>query len=293
MPLLKDKKYYSILAEMRPECKGESKSGNCYNLRMAELDLKKVLEFTEQLILKEGDYLMRNWHDAGKLDFHDAIDFSTKHDCDIEERYFQALKKEFPAHAFWGEEDASKRDTNNDYIWYADPIDGTKYFARTVPMFTTLLALTYKAEPVVGVVYDPVSKQLFSAAKGLGTKLNGKEIKVNDQRPLKDQIMSLEIGEEDTDWEDKKLLELKKRCGRIRIMGNASLSICWSVLGSLGGYVDLFGMADHDKKQDLQAPFLIASEAGMVVEEFKLGNKTKCICVLPHLAEELKQIILD
>ena len=60
---------------------------------------------------------------------------------------------------------------------------------------------------------------------------------------------------------------------------------------ALGGYIDLFGMYDHGKKQDLIAPITIAKEAGMTVKEVRVGAKNKFYCVYPSLAQEVEDIL--
>lgn len=254
-------------------------------------NLKPMLKFAEDLCLKKGKFLLSQWNNVGQLEFKDSIDFTTKYDKQVEKEIYDEIKNRYPDHGFFGEEHASLRNTNSDYVWFSDPVDGTKYYGRQVPMFTTILGLTYKNKPVLGVVYNPSSNQIYSGAKDLGSFLNHNPLKVSHKTNLIDSIISMELGSEDKEWESEKLEEIRNKAGRIRILGNATLSICWSLQGALAGYVDLFGMYDHDKKQDLIAPLSIAKEAGMEIREIKIGNKNKIICVLPNLANELEKII--
>lgn len=257
------------------------------------IDLNETLKFAEKLCREKGDYLLSVWEDIGPLEFHDNIDFSTKYDLSVEREVYKEIKSKYPTHGFLGEEDSSLVDKSREYIWYVDPIDGTKYFGRQVPLFTTIMGLTYKNEPVMGVVYNPSSKQLYSAAKGVGAFLNGKQFKISDTgKSLKDSIMALELGDEDRTWEDDKISKILSKGGRIRVFGNATLSICWSLQEALGGYVDLFGMYDHGKKQDLMAPLAIAKEAGMVVKELIIEGKNKLYAVYPSLTDEVEEILL-
>lgn len=261
---------------------------------MVMFDYQQALKFAEELCQVKGDYLLSVWEDIGTLEFHDSIDFSTKYDKQVEQDVYEAVKKRFPDHGFLGEEDESLRNESADFVWYVDPIDGTKYFGRQVPLFTTIMGLTYRGEPVLGVVYNPSSKQLYSAAKGLGAFLNGKKLEITDERKkLKDSIMALELGSEEREWEEKKVLAFLSQAGRIRVFGNATLSISWALQGALGGYVDIFGMFDHGKKQDLVAPLVIAQEAGMTVKELQIAGKTKLYAVYPSLVEEVEAILAN
>lgn len=254
-------------------------------------DLKTALKFAEALGVKSGKKLLSGLKDIGSLECKDSIDFSTKYDKSVEREMWHAITTKYPQDGFVGEEDKSLHKNSGEYVWYVDPVDGTKYFGRQVPMFTTVVGLTYKDSPVLGVVYNPSSNQLYSGAVGVESFINNKQIKAGSKTKLKESILALELGGEDKEWESKVISQFLKHLGRIRVFGNATLSICWSLQGALAGYVDLFGMLDHDKKQDLIAPLAIAKEAGMEVREIKLGNKTKLICVIPSIADEVEKIV--
>ena len=257
-------------------------------------DYQKALKFAENLCREKGNFLLSVWEDIGELEFHDAIDFSTKYDKQIEKEVYDAIKKQYPEHGFFGEEYEQLRDEQSDFVWNVDPIDGTKYFGKQVPMFTTIMGLMYRNEPVLGVVYNPSSKQLYSGAKGIGSFLNGKNLSIKDEgKTLLDSIISLELGDEDKAWESKKVVNVLAKAGRVRIFGNATLIICWSLQGALSGYVDFFGMRDHGKKQDLVAPLAIAKEAGMVTKEISVGKKKKLFCVYPSLVNEIEKIFAE
>lgn len=254
-------------------------------------EIKKQLKFTESLVKEKGDYLLSVWDKIGKVEMHDPIDYSTKYDIQIEKEMLEAITSEYPDHGFFGEELTDIRDESKEFTWYADPIDGTKYFGRQVPMFTTILSLWDKQGGVVAAVYDPTVKELFSAARGLGAFINGIKISVDDGKKLNESIIALEVGDEDTDWEKNIIGNFLGSGCRVRIFGNATLSICWSLKSALMGYVDLFGMEDHDKKQDLAAPLLIAEEAGMLVKRVRINNKNKLYCCLPSLESEIMAML--
>jgi len=255
------------------------------------VNLKEALTFTEVLCKTKGTYLLSKWNEVGELEFHDSIDFTTKFDKQVEKEIYEEIRKKYPNHGFYGEELTELRDVDKYYVWHVDPVDGTKYFGRQVPLFTTVIGLTFKEEPILGVVYNPSSNQLYSGAKGLGSMLNGEKLSVVDGAKLKDSIIALELGDEDLLWEVEKIKEVLGKAGRVRVFGNATLSICWSLQNALGGYVDLFGMKDHGKWQDLIAPLIIAEEAGMKVKNIQVGKKTKLVCALPSIVQQLVEIL--
>lgn len=66
-------------------------------------------------------------------------------------------------------------------MWVCDPIDGTAQFASGVPVSTFSLALVHNGEPILGVIYNPFTKELYSAVKGSQAKLNNTFIKVSER----------------------------------------------------------------------------------------------------------------
>ena len=69
----------------------------------------------------------------------------------------------------------------NDPTWIIDPIDGTTNFVHGLPMIAISIALFIDSAPVVGIIYNPITEQLYTAVKGQGAFLNGSPIKVSGQ----------------------------------------------------------------------------------------------------------------
>jgi inositol-phosphate phosphatase/L-galactose 1-phosphate phosphatase/histidinol-phosphatase len=82
----------------------------------------------------------------------------------------------FPEHGILGEEYGAKN-AKADYVWVLDPIDGTKSFINGIPLFGTLIALTYRGIPVLGVIDQPILKERWVGAAGRKSTLNGKPIR--------------------------------------------------------------------------------------------------------------------
>lgn len=110
-------------------------------------------------------------------------------DKKINDLVLETLSKQFPDHGILAEE-GSKVD-GEDYIWICDPIDGTIPYLHGVPVSTFMLALTHKGKSVLGVIYDPFQKRLFTAEKDQGAFLNGKTIQVSDQRDIDKAFIGL------------------------------------------------------------------------------------------------------
>lgn len=91
----------------------------------------------------------------------------------------ETLRSEFPKYGWLSEEDVDDDDRlDQSVLWVIDPLDGTRDFINRNPEFAVSIALVVEKKPVVGVVYNPVTKELFYAAKGYGSHCNGKPIKV-------------------------------------------------------------------------------------------------------------------
>ncbi len=90
--------------------------------------------------------------------------------------------------------DNSKR-FGKEFVWIVDPIDGTKEFIQGIPQFTICIGLVRNGKPIVGVIYNPVTKELYWSIKGQGAYLNSKRIFVNQTAKLKDSKVSISINE--------------------------------------------------------------------------------------------------
>jgi len=86
------------------------------------------------------------------------------------------IRARFPAHGILGEEYGA-HNPEADYVWVLDPIDGTKSFISGIPLFGTLIALTYRGKPVLGVIDQPILKERWVGAIGRRSTLNGRPIK--------------------------------------------------------------------------------------------------------------------
>jgi len=111
----------------------------------------------------------------------------TQADIDVQNAIEAELNKHFPQYGFFAEELSDTElnsffEQNNSGYWCLDPIDGTSNFAATLPYFSISLALIINKETIVGLIYDPVRDECFTAIKGEGARLNGQPI-IRSQAP--------------------------------------------------------------------------------------------------------------
>ncbi|MDR4505168.1 MAG: inositol monophosphatase [Candidatus Scalindua sp.] len=167
----------------------------------------------------------------------------------VRERIF----KIFPEHGILGEEFGLK-ESDTDYYWCIDPLDGTSNFVRGIPLFAVSIALLHKNEPIVGVVYDPIHNNLFSALKGGGAFLNNVPLSTTN-KPLQEKLLFAVQSDYKEEIPGHMVRILKK--AKIRNVGVASLHICYVAAGWLDCYVD-----QKSSLWDIAAGSLILTEAG-------------------------------
>jgi histidinol-phosphatase len=101
----------------------------------------------------------------------------TQADREAEQAITRILRGAFPDHGFLGEEFGGEG--RQDRRWIVDPIDGTKNFIRGIPIWATLIALEEDGDVTAGVVYNPVTREMYTARRGGGAFLNGRPIHVS------------------------------------------------------------------------------------------------------------------
>lgn len=141
-------------------------------------------------------------------------------DRDAESTIKSILKREFPDHAFYGEEHG--REGEGDFLWLIDPIDGTKAFVRGYPMFSTQIALMHRGELVLGVSSAPEFSEIAWARVGGGAFLDGVPMRIattSDFGPgTAISIGNVKTLTRDSRWDV--LGDLIRRSGRIRGYGD-------------------------------------------------------------------------
>lgn len=196
-------------------------------------------------------------------------DIVTAADTEAEDCIVSALRARFPDHHIVGEEGGGQGApaASAPYHWFVDPIDGTVNFAAKLPHFCTSIALaTPDRQPLLGVVYDPTRRELFTAVKGRGAALNGQPLRVTQTAGLNDAVVSTGFPYDKHTNPDNNLKEwaafLKHIRGERRL-GSAALDLCYVAAGRLDGYWE-----QQLNPWDVMAGMLIAREAGGTVTDY-------------------------
>lgn len=198
-----------------------------------------------------------------------AFDFVTHIDKETEQLIVKTIKERFPNHSFLAEE--STKEINEDrYLWIIDPLDGTTNYIHSYPVFSVSIALEYKKEIIIGVIFDPLRNELFTAEKGNGAFLNGQPVKVSETTELKDSLVTTGFPFRKKDFIDSYLMLFKHifhKVSDIRRAGSAALDLAYVACGRCEGFFEI-GLSPWD----MAAGSLIIGEAGGIVTDFGGGR---------------------
>jgi len=216
---------------------------------------------------------------------NNSSDLVTATDQYVEKMVKSHLNKVFPTHLFIGEEttaannNASCNLTDNP-TWCIDPIDGTTNFVHGLPFICISIALLINKEPVIGVIFNPILNDLYTASKNGGAFLNDKPLPtIRPIQPLKTLESSLIITEYGADRNEKSIKSkldtiqniISYPVHGIRSFGSAAMNMCYVARGSCDIYYEIGIHA-----WDVAAATCILREAGGVVvgwESYKNGNE--------------------
>jgi myo-inositol-1(or 4)-monophosphatase len=192
------------------------------------------------------------------------IDLVTAADVEVERMFRGLIAERFPTHTVLGEE-ATEVGTGTDatYRWIIDPVDGTTNFAHGLAIFCVSIALEIQGRLEVGVVYDPMAEELFTAERGEGSRLNGMPLAVSVTDSLDDAL--LVTGFPYNVREERRVAvalfnAFLGEAQAVRRLGSAALDLCYVAAGRVDGYWET-----HIHPWDVAAGGLIAHEAGGLV----------------------------
>jgi myo-inositol-1(or 4)-monophosphatase len=217
------------------------------------------------LALEAGQVMRANFSLGMRREWKEDNTPLTITDTTINSRVIEVLQQHFPDQGILGEEE-SLLTGDQDYVWVCDPVDGTIPFSHGLPTSVFMLALTYKGESILGVVYDPYMDRLFVAEKGKGATMNKEPIHVSDQKSLaKGMINTDGLGRYSTPIESlpQKVVAAKGRPFRLYANGYAGMLVAaGEFLATTFGGVSPW---------DAAALKILVEEAGGKVTDF-MGN---------------------
>ena len=228
--------------------------------------MKKFLSVAWRAARLAGGLIRENWQQAKEVHYKSTINLVTATDRQAEEKIVDLLLKNFPDHSILAEEETAIVAPESDYRWIIDPLDGTTNFAHSYPQFAVSIALENEGKVVLGLVYDPLREEGFSAIKGEGALLNDKPISTSKIAELDKALLATGFPydhRENVDFYLKFFRAFAKRSQGIRRAGAASLDLCYLACGRIDGFWEL-----KLNPWDTAAGTLIVREAGGTVTDF-------------------------
>jgi myo-inositol-1(or 4)-monophosphatase len=193
------------------------------------------------------------------------VDLVTDMDRRSEEFILDQIRTLYPGDAIVTEESGSFAGDNG-RKWFIDPLDGTVNYAHHLPIFSVSIGYAIGNQVQLGVVYNPILDECFSAERGKGAWLNGKTIRAAQAQTLVDALLVTGFPYTIREIENNNVTtfsEFVMLAQGIRRLGSAALDCCYVAAGRLDGYWEL-GL----KAWDIAAGGLIAEEAGARVTSF-------------------------
>jgi myo-inositol-1(or 4)-monophosphatase len=212
----------------------------------------------KSVLLASGAILRRRFGKVGYKQKRRA-DLLTIADLESQESILNAIKRRFPQDDYKAEENSEKL-TDSEYLWVIDPLDGTTNYAHGYPVSCVSVGILRRGEPALGGVYDPFRDELYLAAKGKGTTLNGKRIEVTRENRVSRSLLITGFAYDRAERADFYLRRFKAfitKCHDVRRSGSAALDMAWVAAGRADGFWEY-----ELNPWDVAAGSLLITEAG-------------------------------
>lgn len=222
------------------------------------MEWQNLLEPVKALAREAGELMTK----AGEVTIHvkGEQDFVTETDLAVNDLLVEQLTEIFPEGKIFTEESDDHTLSKTGYTWILDPIDGTSNYIFDLQLSCVSIGLLYQQESILGVVYNPYTKEMFYATKGGGAFLNGEKITVNPVETVKDSIILCETnpyGDRTTSETQAAITRVFQHCIDYRVLGSAALDICYIACGRGTAF-----MSEGISPWDYAAGEVILKEAG-------------------------------
>lgn len=231
-------------------------------------EYKVLLEQVKKLVVSLGKE-MKSPKEVQVFKKSGTSNYVTQMDEYLSERLTVELQKILPKSRVISEEDKEKEKILEEPIWVVDPLDGTSNYMFDFQISCISIGLLEKGVPVLGVIYNPFTKELYEGAKGWGAYLNDEKIVVGSGDRLKNSLMLAETNPYSNRLTSNTmpfLTELFSNCVDLRILGAAALDLCYLSCGRGGGW-----FSEKVEPWDIAAGTIILEEAGGVITDMQ-GN---------------------
>jgi len=224
---------------------------------------KSALDVAAGAARKAGKTLKTHFREKTQVKYKGRANIVTDIDLRSEEILKSFLLTEYPDHSILSEESQPITGSSS-YKWILDPLDGTNNYSFGIPFFSIVIALTEGEDVLLGIVYDPLRDEMFSAQRRKGAALNNSPIHITRKKTVRESLIGLDLGY--VDENGQKTLEfitsLWPEMYAYRIMGSAALGMAYAACGRLDIYFHLLLYP-----WELACGQLLVTEAGGVVTD--------------------------
>ncbi len=235
------------------------------------LQLDSLCKEVQKIAIRAGHFLKeeRNKFDLTRVEEKSSHNYVSYVDKECELSIVKDLSALLPEAGFITEEGTA---TNNEqaYCWVIDPLDGTSNYIQNMAPYCVSIALQYKKEMLLGVVYEVCRNECFYAIKGQGAFLNGDLISVSSVNSLNKAFIALGFPYSFDDYKpiaSHLVGELYGYAKGLRLLGSAAVELCYVACGRFDGRLEAYL-----GPWDVAAGGLILMEAGGAITDFKCGN---------------------
>jgi myo-inositol-1(or 4)-monophosphatase len=227
--------------------------------------MSRYLFELEPIAREAGALVMRYFAQHVTIEYKGDVDLVTVADRSSEKLIVERLQARWPEHGIVGEE-GTRSETDAEYRWYVDPLDGTTNFAHGYPVFCISIALARRdGQLEAGVLYDPTRDEMFAAERGAGAVMNGKPIQVSKTTTLAESILGTGFPSHKRHKNPNIHFyhQITLRTHGVRRAGSAALDLCNVASGRFDGFWEF-----NLNPWDTAAGVLIVEEAGGKVSRF-------------------------
>ncbi len=202
--------------------------------------LENYLKAANEAALKAA-VVLDYWREKFEVREKGRFDLVTEADVSSQKTIFEYLSSQFPTHEFLGEEEdagAHRPGPQSPPTWIVDPIDGTTNYVHNCPFYCISIGLQVAGELVVGVVYDPTRKEMFSAAKGYGAWLGEQRLHCSRVESLGQGLIATGFppAVEPGDPTIELFRHFSWKCQALRRIGSTALNLAYVAAGRFDGY---------------------------------------------------------
>lgn len=247
-----------------------------------------------QAATKAGEVLVAEFGKKHLANFKTTHDIGLEVDKSSEKVILGIISSNYPSHNIYSEE-IGAIDQQSDYTWFIDPLDGTNNFYAGIGYFGVSIALMRGNEIVVGVVNNPITKQLYFAEKGYGATLNGEPISPSKMQSLDKAVLAFIRGHRTyggrlEQGADAIEAHLTPQFRRTLKMWAPALDWCLLASGGIDALVSF-----ESEVEDQYAGTLIAQEAGAAVFGFDgepySSRVTRIFATNPFLKDSMIEML--